>query len=90
MYDKDLLDENVILKWYKNPPIAEEFSMQDNFNELRENQVGKFILRELIPGTLAPFLFRCILAKTTTHGHNNCGNGRWGYLNRGVGQMKNV
>ncbi|XP_057313483.1 translation initiation factor eIF-2B subunit epsilon-like [Hydractinia symbiolongicarpus] len=38
MYDKDLLDENVILKWYKNPPIAEEFSMQDNFNELRENQ----------------------------------------------------
>ena len=39
MYDKDIIDEAVILKWYGKSPVAEEFALQDNYNQLRANPV---------------------------------------------------
>ncbi|XP_047126354.1 translation initiation factor eIF2B subunit epsilon isoform X1 [Hydra vulgaris] len=44
MYDKDIIDEVVILRWYKKPPFTEEFTLQDNYNQLRQNPtLVKFI-----------------------------------------------
>jgi len=43
MYNLDLLDENVILKWYKTPPQCDMFAM-DSYQQLRENQtLCKFV-----------------------------------------------
>lgn len=43
MYGFDLIDENVILKWYKTPPQGDMFEV-DNYQQLRENAtLGKFV-----------------------------------------------
>jgi len=43
MYGFDLIDENVILKWYKAPPQGDMFDI-DNYQQLRENPtLGKFV-----------------------------------------------
>jgi len=44
LYQKDILDEDVILKWHRSPPIPADFSLEDNYTTLRENQnLTKFI-----------------------------------------------
>lgn len=44
MYDSDLIDESVILRWYKNPPQNHDISTHDNCKQLRDNAtLGKFV-----------------------------------------------
>ena len=39
LYDKDILEEAVILGWFKTPPFIEDFALQENYKQLRTNQV---------------------------------------------------
>ena len=39
-YDKDVLDEVVILKWYNAPVFAEDAAKVNEYRQLRENVVS--------------------------------------------------
>ena len=43
LYEKDILDESVILSWYKKPPVVEDVLLQDSYEQLRKDQVIVFI-----------------------------------------------
>lgn len=38
MYEKDILNENVILHWYKTPSVVDDTNLQNACNLLRQNQ----------------------------------------------------
>ena len=40
LYDKEILEEAVILGWFETPPFIEDFALEENYNkQLRTNQV---------------------------------------------------
>ena len=39
LYDKDILEGAVILGWFKTPPFIEDLALEENYNQLRTNQV---------------------------------------------------
>ena len=39
LYDKDILEEAVILGWFKTRPFVEDFALEGNYKKLRTNQV---------------------------------------------------
>ena len=42
LYDKDVLDELIILKWYNAPVFAEDSTKVNEYKKLRENEVCAF------------------------------------------------